>query len=143
MLAAAVAGAAGTDVDSHWYKRLDKPSWQPPGLVFGPVWSVLYASIAVASARALDRAPDARARRSLAIALATNLVLNAAWSWVFFRAHRPKAAFVVTALLEVSTVDLTRRVAALNRTAGVLLVPYSGWVAFASTLTGAIARRNP
>jgi len=72
----AVAGGLGTDVSSRWYDRLDKPRWQPPGWVFGPAWTTLYALIAVGSARVLDRA-EPRERRSFATVLGVATALTA------------------------------------------------------------------
>lgn len=141
--ATAVVGGLGTDVGSRWYHALDKPSWQPPGRVFGPAWTVLYSLLAVGSARALDRAADEADRAGLGRALAVNLVLNAGWNWLFFRARRPDLSLAEIALLEASTMDLTRRAGRADPTAGRLLWPYAAWVAFAAALNAAIARRNP
>ena len=140
--ATAVAGGLGTDVRSRWYDRLEKPPWQPPGWVFGPAWTTLYALIAVGSSRALDRAGPGE-RRAYATALATNLALNTAWSWVFFTARKPRWALAEVLVLEASTLDLVRRTRKLDPAAAALLTPYAGWVGFASALTASIARRNP
>ncbi len=141
--ATAVLGGIGTDVSSPWYRSLDKPSWQPPGAVFGPAWTTLYALTAAASARALDRMDDADERRRYAWALGVNLGLNTAWSWLFFTVKRPRLALVEMLLLEASTVDLLRRTGRVDRTGAALLVPYAGWNAFATALTASIVRRNP
>jgi translocator protein len=135
-------GVLGTDVTSRWYRDLDKPSWQPPGAAFGPAWTTLYALMAVASARTLDRVEDEE-RRAFATAFGANLVLNAAWCWLFFKARRPRWALAEIVLLEASTLDLTRRAAKTDLPAARMLVPYAGWVAFATALNAAIARRNP
>ena len=139
----AVAGGLGTDVGSQWYEGLSKPSWQPPGWVFGPAWTTLYTLIAVASARTLDLIEDPGERSRYRAALAVNLALNIGWTWIFFRAKRPRLALAEILLLEVSTIDLVRRSATHDATSASLLSPYAGWVAFATALTAAIARRNP
>ena len=139
----ALVGAAGTDVRSTWYQSLAKPRWQPPGRVFGPAWTILYALIAMASARALDRIDDPAERTRYRLALAANLVLNIGWSWIFFRAHRPRQALAEMLALEVSTVDLILRSVRHDRAAAGMLAPYAGWVAFATALTAAIAQKNP
>jgi tryptophan-rich sensory protein len=141
LAATAVAGGIGTDVSSRWYADLDKPSWQPPGWVFGPAWTALYALTAVAAARVLDRA-DAPAGRRFRRALGVNLALNAGWSWLFFTAKRPGLALAENAVLAASTLDLTRRAGAVDPTAARLLAPYAAWVAFANALNADIARRN-
>ena len=81
---AALGSIASGEVRSRWYARLEKPVIQPPGVVFGPVWTALYADIAVTSAIAIDRLQE-HDRATYERALAANLVLNASWSWVFFR----------------------------------------------------------
>ena len=140
--ATAVAGVVGTDVRSRWYTRLDKPSWQPPGWVFGPAWTTLYGLIAVGSARVLDRTTDDE-RRRFGLALGTNLVLNTGWTWVFFSAKQPRLALAEILVLEASTLDLVRRANRVDPAAAALLAPYAGWVGFATGLTASIARRNP
>jgi translocator protein len=143
----AVAGTLGTDVRSSWYRRLDKPPWQPPGWAFGPAWTTLYVLLAGAGGRALtriDQEPDQPGRRRGYLrAYAANLALNAGWTWCFFRAEKPRLAVVESAVLAASTVDLARRTWRLDRPGGAALLPYAGWVAFATALTAGIARRNP
>lgn len=138
--ATAIIGATAVEPESRWFRRLRKPGWQPPPQAFGPVWTVLYADIAVTSAIALSRLP---ARSGYARALAGNLALNAAWSWVFWRARRPRWAAVEAALLTASAADLLARTARASPGAGVALAPYVAWSAFATALSAAIARRNP
>ena len=139
--AAAVIGGAATDVDSHWYRGLELPDWQPPGQVIGQVWTVLYVLIAIATGRAWNRA-EPRRRRRLATVLGINLCLNAAWPWVFFRAHRPALGSAVIGGLEASTVVLTREVARADRKAAVALLPYLGWNLFALVLNTTISVSN-
>ena len=140
--AAAVIGTLGTDVTSRWYRNLDKPAWQPPGSAFGPAWTTLYALLAVASARTLDRLEDPEERRAFATAFGANLALNAGWNWLFFKAQRPRWALAEIIVLEASTLDLTRRAARADSAAAAMLAPYAGWVAFATALNAAIAHRN-
>jgi tryptophan-rich sensory protein len=143
VVATAVIGGLGTDVTSRWYQDLDKPAWQPPGAAFGPAWTTLYGLMALASARTLDRAEEPGERRAFATAFGANLVLNAGWNWLFFKARRPRWALAEILLLEASTLDLTRRAAKADAGSARMLVPYAGWVAFATALNAAIARRNP
>lgn len=143
VLATAMIGSLGTDVRSHWYRNLDKPAWQPPGAAFGPAWTTLYGLMSLASARALDRTKDPKERRAFAIVFGTNLALNASWNWLFFKARQLRWALAEILLLEASTIDLTRRAGRADPIAATMLAPYAGWVAFATALNAAIARRNP
>lgn len=143
--ACAVLGSvASTGVNSRWYRALDKPAIQPPAAVFPVVWTLLYTDIAVSSAVAVDRLRlgDPTAADAYWRALALNLVLNASWSWVFFRAHRIVPAMAVAGALATSSVDLVRRARQAEPAAGAALVPYAAWCGFATVLTGAIWSRN-
>ncbi len=141
--ATALAGAAATGpgTESDWYRALRKPGFQPPATVFPVAWTTLYATIAAASARAIDRA-EAGERRGCQRALAANLAVNGAWSWVFFRAHRLGAATATAAVLTVSSPDLARRSARADPRAGLALLPYTAWCAFATALSTALWRLN-
>ncbi|MCD0480884.1 TspO/MBR family protein [Streptacidiphilus sp. ASG 303] len=140
--ATAAAGAAATTPDDAWYRRLEKPSWQPPPQAFGLVWTPVYTLIAYSAYRVLPRL-DGPARRRYAAAFAGNMLLNAGWTWVFFRARRPRAAVAEIAALQASNADLLRRSWAADRRAGAALLPYVAWTGFATALNTAIARRNP
>ena len=137
--AAAVLGGLATDPDSAWFRRLDKPGWYPPPQTFGVVWTVLYTGIAWAAGEVLTRGGSARFARAYAV----NLALNAGWTPLFFRAHRPWWAAAESAVLTASSADLVRRAATVSRPAAAVLAPYAAWTAFATALSAAIARRNP
>jgi len=162
-VATAAAGGVATDPDSSWYLKLRKPDWQPPAIAFPLVWTALYADLAVTSAVALDRAArldraagleraagrastggkdSRRELRAYRSALAANLVLNASWSWFFWRSRTPWLAAAEAALLAASSADLVRRTYRLNRGAGVSLAPYAAWCGFATALSTAIAGLN-
>lgn len=143
-LAACVAGVLATDPESTWYRCERKPSWQPPGWLFGPVWTVLYTDIAAMTALHLTDAIEAEDRETVtrdSAALGVNLALNAAWSWVYFRFHRRTTATAVAAALAASSADLVRRVG-VRRQRGVILSPYAAWTSFATALTDDLRRRN-
>jgi benzodiazapine receptor len=139
-VATAVAGGLLTDPTSAWFQALRKPPWYPPPATFGVVWTGLYAGMAWAGGEVLERADD---RRAFARAATLNLILNAGWTPVFFRAHRPALAAVESAVLTVSTADLIRRAGRVSPVARAVLVPYGVWTAFATALSTDIARRNP
>jgi translocator protein len=143
--AAAVAGSLAMGRDLSWYDSLRKPRFQPPPVAFPVVWPVLYTDIAVTSAAVLselrqsgrDDEADAYVR-----AMGINLGLNAAWTWVFFRAKRTRLATIESTLLALSSADLVRRAARVDRKWAAALAPYAVWTAFATVLAGAIDRLN-
>ena len=140
VFAAASIGAIASIDASTFYGQLEKPSWAPPASVFGPVWSTLYALMAV-SAWLVWRKPDAT-RRALQLFVG-QLAANALWSWLFFAWHQGALAFIdvlaLLVLIAATIISFWR----LNRVAAVLLVPYILWVGFASALTWAVWRANP
>jgi tryptophan-rich sensory protein len=139
--ATASVGAAATAPASRWYQELSKPRWQPPPSAFRPVWSTLYSLLALAGARALDRAAGEERSRFLRT-YAASLALNAGWSMVFFRAKRPGAALGEILALDAANLALLRRAWRIDRAAGLAVVPYVAWTAFATALNASIARRN-
>ena len=142
--AAAGAGSiASPGRTAGWYSLVRKPSYQPPGAVFPVVWTSLYTDIAATSAVAIDRfrttGQHDTARRYVG-ALSLNLVLNAGWSWLFFRYHKLGASALGAAALTASSADLARRTAAADSRAGLALAPYPLWCAFATVLSTHIWR---
>ena len=141
----AVSGSLATNPGSGWYRALSKPSWQPPGWLFPIVWTGLYSAIALGSARVirqLDATGGEEAAKRFRTALSVNLVLNQAWSWVFFKAHLLRPATVVAAALAASSADLARRAGATGTGAAAAFAPYAAWCSFATALTAELARRN-
>lgn len=127
--------------DGAWYRSLDKPVFQPPPWVFGPVWTVLYGTIAYAGYR-VWKAP-ASPERTRALALwGTQLALNAAWTPLFFGARRPKAALADMAALDVAAAAFAAQAAKVDRSAAIAVAPYLAWISFASVLNGSIVAKN-
>lgn len=137
-LCCAVAGIGGwvtaTSVES-WYPTLAKPGFTPPDRVFGPVWSVLYAMMAVAAWLAWRRV--GWRDRALGLFFA-QLALNLAWSVLFFGLQLVGAALAEILLLLALIAATTLAFWRIDRRAGLLLVPYLLWVGYASLLNGAI-----
>jgi translocator protein len=123
-----------------WYAGLAKPPWNPPAWVFGPVWTVLYAMMAVAGWLVWRKGGPA-GRRALRW-FAVQLVLNVGWSAVFFGLQMPGLAFVEIVLLCVAIAATLKTFWRVSRPAGILLVPYLLWVSFAVVLNFAIWRLN-
>lgn len=149
--AVAVAAAAGTGSVASasgmgvWYARLRKPSYQPPAAAFPVVWTTLYGDIALTSAAVIDGLRAAgqhdKARR-YTLALGVNLLLNAGWTWLFFRLHKLAASAVGAAVLTASSADLARRAGQADARAGLALAPYALWCTFATVLSAHVWRLN-
>lgn len=146
VLSLAVGGASGivtADAISGWYATLNKPSFNPPNWIFGPVWSVLYALMGVAAGLVWAAATDrTQLRRALAV-FALQLGLNAAWSLLFFGLRSPALALVEIFLLLAAIGWCMRLFRPIDRVAAALLVPYVLWVSFATVLNAAILVLNP
>ncbi len=139
---AAAIGALASVNAREFYATLVRPSWAPPGSVFGPVWGVLYTMMGVAAWFVWKDHRWTGAKGALSL-FVLQLVANAMWSWLFFEWRLGGCAFVeVLALwgMIVCTVVLFWR---RNRVAGALLIPYLAWVSFAAILCFATWRLNP
>ena len=126
---------------ANWYTGLRKPNWTPPDWLFGPVWTVLYLSMAVAAWLVWRCVGLSGAALPLAV-FGIQLALNFAWSIIFFGRNNIGLALVDIVLLWlaiVATILVFRQVSIL---AGWLLVPYLVWVTFAAALNFSIWRMN-
>ena len=124
-----------------WYESLKKPPWQPPGWLFGPAWTVLFLLIGVSAALAWQAA-DQRGRWLIVAAFLVNALFNIAWSGLFFAMRRPDWAFYEVLPFWLTIVALIFIVWPVSQNAGVLLLPYLAWVAFAAFLNWTVARLN-
>jgi tryptophan-rich sensory protein len=140
-VAAAVGAVASMDAPA-FYAQLDKPGWAPPAAVFGPVWSLLYALMGVAAWLVWRERPSQSVDGSLGLYLA-QLAANALWSWLFFGWHQGAVAFGEVLLMLVLVAGTTSAFWRIRPLAGVLLLPYLGWVGFAAALTWTVWQRNP
>ena len=123
-----------------WYAALRKPSWTPSGRAIGTVWTVLYALMAIAAWLVWREAGLAWLPLSLFV---LQLVLNAAWSWLFFGRRDLKGALAEIVVLWVAILATAVSFWMVSPPAGLLLVPYLAWVAFAGNLNRILLRMNP
>lgn len=121
-----------------WYASLNKPVFNPPNSLFGPVWTILYALMGVALYLVWNEKNNKKALTLFAI----QLVLNVLWSFVFFGWHQPGWAFLEIIILWVAILATILEFRKLSKTAAWLLVPYLAWVTFASVLNFAVWRLN-
>jgi translocator protein len=126
----------------EWYERLIKPALTPPGWVFGPVWTLLYATMGVAAWLVWQRRGFAGAARALGLFL-LQLGLNALWSYLFFGLKNPGLAFLNIVALWLVILATLMAFHRHYRPAGLLLLPYLLWVSFAVYLNLEFWRLNP
>jgi len=140
---AALIGSRATNrsVDSRWYSRLDKPSWQPPREAFGPVWTTLYALMAGSASRVYDARPSRERSRALKL-WGAQLALNVGWSVIFFGKRKPKLAAAEVGVLLAMIALYMRDARHVDGRATTMMVPYLAWTAFATVLNGTIAKNN-
>ena len=121
-----------------WFAQLNKPAFNPPGWLFGPIWTALYILIAIAGWRWWQRD-----RGSCAMKLwYGQLALNFLWSPIFFSAHQIGTALAVIVTLLLVILGFIFKTWRRDRLAGWLFVPYAAWVAFASVLNASIFALN-
>ena len=124
------------------YEQLQRPSWAPPGSPFGPVWTMLYAAMAMSAWLVWRERGFGGARLALGIFL-VQLRCHGLSSWLFF-GWRLGALALADVLLLWTLIALTMRfLYGINRLAALLLVPYLVWVTFASALTFVVWQLNP
>ena len=138
--AGAIGNLATIPNIASWYAALEKPFFNPPNEVFGPVWSVLYLLMGLSFY--IVWSSKKHASRNGYIAFGVQLVLNSLWSIVFFGLHQPWWALLVILGLIFAIIMTMREFWKTSKSAAGLLAPYIAWVSFAACLNFAIAFLN-
>ncbi len=141
VLVTAFVGETITVLD-EWYYSLTQPSWAPPGYLFGIIWTVVFALIAIAGVFAWEQAPTRRHTEIMLGMFAFNGFLNLLWSFLFFRMQRPDWAFYELTLLWLSIAVLIAFCGRFSKTASLLLLPYLIWVTIAGALNYQVIQLN-
>lgn len=121
-----------------WYAALNKPGFNPPNGIFGPVWTILFALMGVALYLVWSKKNN---KKSLTL-FSIQLVLNVLWSFIFFGWHQPGWAFIEIIILWIAILATIIEFHKLSKTAAWLMVPYLAWVTFATVLTFAVWQLN-
>ncbi len=127
-----------SNMPGEWYQSLEKPFFQPPAWVFGPVWTTLYVLIAIAGARTWLQAPSAGRMQVWFM----QMILNFLWSPAFFGYQSPILGLVVIIPMLVAILAFIGLSWNRDRISAWLFLPYAGWVTFATALNAAIALLN-
>jgi tryptophan-rich sensory protein len=125
-----------------WYASLRKPFFTPPDWVFGPAWIILYILMGIAVSLVWQNRSDPKKTRNALTLFGIQLGLNAFWPFVFFGLKSPLAGLVEISILAVAILLTIHKFLGVSRTAGILLIPYFIWVAFASGLSLSIYALN-
>lgn len=142
VLLGALSGTAGGGANTPWFASLEKPSLFPPPATFGIVWTILYLLMGFALALIIT-ARGARGRNVAVVVFIVQLLLNLAWTPLFFGAHQITGALILLGVIDLAvlaTVVLFWRVRPI---AGALLLPYLAWVCFATALNWQFLEANP
>ena len=141
LLCFAAAAFGSRFMPGEWYAQLQKPAWNPPNWVFGPVWTALYTMMAIAAWLLWRKGGFAAQRLPLGLFL-LQLFLNALWSLLFFGLHNPALAFAEIVLLWFAILGTLLTFWKAHRFAGALLLPYLAWVTFAAVLNFTLWQLN-
>ena len=142
IIGSAMGYLSNSGFSNDWYAALRKPDFQPPGWMFGAVWTALYTMMGIALAAILNE-PDSKERRWALSLFGVQLGLNFAWSPIFFGERMIDLAMVVIVLMLVFTLATARAFKKLRAVAGYLLIPYLLWLCLATALNYETGRLNP
>ncbi|XP_016662656.1 translocator protein [Acyrthosiphon pisum] len=128
----------------RWYETLNLPYWRPPSYLFAPVWTTLYLAMGYASYLIYRSAGGFSGEAKIPLALyASQLVLNWDWPPLFFGLHKLKWGLVEICVLWINIASCIVTFYKINKVASYLMIPYLGWVSYATALTYYIYKNNP
>jgi len=142
LAAGGIGSLATTKAIPTWYQALKKPSFNPPDWLFGPAWTLLYLLMAVAAFLVWKQGFGAPGVKLALAVFLVQLVLNALWSILFFGLRSPLTGLVDIVALWLAILATIVLFFQVSTAAGILLLPYIGWVTFAALLNAAILRLN-
>ena len=141
-VAVGAGGSVFVGSTGQWYQHLEKPFFQPPDTIFGPVWTVLYIMMAVAAFLVWRKGLGNKLVRGGLAFFAVQLVLNGLWTPLFFGLKSPAIAMVDLVVLWLAIIATTMMFFKVSRAAGWLMIPYLTWVSFAGVLNASIIHLN-
>ena len=142
LLGSASGWLSNSGYGNDWFDNLVKPSFMPPGYAFGIVWPILYVLLGLALAMILAE-PESDRRKMGLVLFFIQLVLNFAWSPIFFAGHDIGLAKIVIFLMAAIAAGAAGQFYRIPKAAGLLMIPYLCWLIFAATLNSTIQSLNP
>ena len=137
-----ISGLIANANNNQWLETLNKPSWNPPAYLFGPVWTTLYVMLGIALFLVWKSNSDKSVKQQAIRWWAIQMVFNFLWSFIFFNQHQIGLAFLDIFVMWIIITVTIFAFAKINKLAAWLLVPYIAWVTFAGILNFAIWRMN-
>lgn len=137
LLVGGISGFATATSINDWYVSINKPSFNPPNYLFGPVWTTLYILMGISFYMILQTASHEIRKKAVNI-FSIQLLLNFCWSFIFFNFQLPGFAFIEIIMMWISILMMIILFYKINKTAALLQIPYLMWVSFASILNGSI-----
>lgn len=137
LLIGGISGFATATSINDWYIDINKPSFNPPNYLFGPVWTTLYILMGISFYMILQ-SPKTELRKKAVAIFCIQLFLNFCWSFIFFKFQLLGLAFIEIIFMLLSIITMITVFYKINKTAALLQFPYLLWVSFASVLNGSI-----
>ena len=137
-----LSGLATTDSINEWYVNINKPSFNPPNWIFGPVWSILYTMMGIAAGVVWHQGIERPEVKAALYVFVSQIILNATWSIIFFGMKNPMFAFIEIIILLILIGICIFRFYKIKKIAAYLMIPYMLWVSFASVLNYCIMVLN-
>jgi len=135
------AGSLLTDI-GPWYRELEKPAWQPPDWLFGPIWMIILGLAAWAGILSWDQTSGQSEQAILIAIYGANFLFHLLWSPLFFKYQRPDWALIEVVFLWLSVTAMLAMTWSLAPLAGMMVLPYFLWVMFAALLNAKIVQLN-
>ncbi len=137
-----LSGISTSDSISGWYSTLEKPSFNPPNWIFGPVWTFLYILMGIALGKIWSSDISGKEKNKAIFVFGVQLLANGMWSIFFFGMQNPLLAFIDIIILVILIVYTIKLFKPINRMSSWLLYPYLAWVSFATILNLSIILLN-
>ena len=142
LMVGAIAGFFTSSGVNSWYAIANKPPFNPPNWLFAPVWTALYLMMGIALFLVWSKDANEAIKKTAIILFSLQLLLNFAWSFIFFYEHQPGWAFVEIIAMWIMILFTIVYFGKISSLAAWLLVPYISWVSFAALLNFYIWRLN-
>ncbi|KAG7361773.1 TspO/MBR family protein [Nitzschia inconspicua] len=134
---------ASATKNGGWLSKIERPDWNPPDWLFGPVWTFLYATMGLAASKIYYSTKPSNIKKPLMILWAVHFALNISWAPVFFSLQRFRPACIISCLMVMTLLVVIPLFYSVNPSAGILLLPYLAWITFATFLNKELCKLNP